>query len=65
MAALRARELNGVGQDVDIGLYESIWKQSGSIAANYQRSGENRERSGNYFPGITPASSSRRPTGTS
>ena len=54
MAALRARELNGVGQDVDIGLYESIWKQSGSIAANYQRSGENRERTGNYFPGITP-----------
>ena len=54
MAALRARELNGVGQDVDIGLYESIWKQSGSIAANHQRSGENRERTGNYFPGITP-----------
>ena len=54
MAALRARELNGVGQDVDIGLYEAIWKQSGSIAANYQRTGENRERTGNYFPGITP-----------
>ena len=55
LAALRARELNGVGQDVDVALYEAIWKQSGSHAANYQRSGKNRERSGNYFPGVVPA----------
>ena len=55
LTALRARELNGgLGQDVDIGLYESIWKQSGTIAAGYQRSGEVRERSGNYFPGVAP-----------
>ncbi len=55
LTALRARELNGgLGQDVDIGLYESIWKQSGTIAAGYQRSGEIRERSGNYFPGVAP-----------
>lgn len=56
MAALRARDLNGgLGQDVDIGLYESIWKQSGAAAANYHRSGKNRERTGNYFPGVVPA----------
>lgn len=55
LAALRARELNGVGQDVDVALYEAIWKQSGAHAANYRRSGKNRERSGNYFPGVVPA----------
>ena len=55
LAALRARDLNGVGQDVDVALYEAIWKQSGAHAANYHRSGEDRERSGNYFPGVVPA----------
>ena len=55
LAALRARDLNGLGQDVDVALYEAIWKQSGAHAANYHRSGQNRERSGNYFPGVVPA----------
>ena len=55
MAALRARDLNGVGQDVDVALYEAIWKQSGSHAAQFYLSGQNRERSGNYFPGVVPA----------
>ena len=55
MAALRAREMGGPGQDVDVALYESIWRQSGIHAAQYGRSGKNRERSGNYFPGVVPA----------
>ena len=56
MMALRARDLNGgVGQDVDVALYEAIWKQSGTHASQYQMTGQNRERSGNYWPGVVPA----------
>lgn len=56
MMALRARDVNGgVGQDVDVALYEAIWKQSGTHASQYQMTGQNRERSGNYWPGVVPA----------
>ena len=56
MMALRARDVNGgVGQDVDVALYEAIWKQSGTHASQFFRSNENRERTGNYWPGVVPA----------
>ena len=56
IAALRARDVNGGrGQDVDVALYEAIWKQSGAHASTFFLSGANRERSGNYFPGVVPA----------
>lgn len=56
MMALRARDVNGgVGQDVDVALYEAIWKQSGTHASQFQLTGENRARSGNYWPGVVPA----------
>lgn len=56
MMALRARDVNGgLGQDVDVALYESIWKQSGTHASQYFRTNENRERTGNYWPGVVPA----------
>ncbi len=56
MMALRARDVNGgVGQDVDVALYEAIWKQSGTHASQFFRTNENRERSGNYWPGVVPA----------
>ena len=56
MMALRARDVNGgVGQDVDVALYEAIWKQSGTHASQFQMAGHNRERSGNYWPGVVPA----------
>lgn len=55
LAALRAREQTGHGQDVDVALYEAAWRMSGAHAANYGLSGKNRERSGNYFPGVVPA----------
>jgi crotonobetainyl-CoA:carnitine CoA-transferase CaiB-like acyl-CoA transferase len=55
LAALRARELSGRGQDVDMALYEAVWRMSGTHAANYGLSGKDRERSGNYFPGVVPA----------
>ncbi len=55
LAALRARELTGEGQDVDMALYEAVWRMSGTHAANYGLNGQDRQRSGNYFPGVVPA----------
>ena len=56
MMALRARDVNGgLGQDVDVALYEAIWKQSGTHASQYFRTNQNRERTGNYWPGVVPA----------
>ncbi len=56
LMALRARDVNGgMGQDVDVALYEAIWKQSGTHASQYALNKRNRERSGNYWPGVVPA----------
>ena len=55
LMALRHRDITGVGQDVDLALYEAVWRMSGTHAANYGLSGKDRERSGNYFPGVVPA----------
>ncbi len=55
MVALKAREQTGLGQDVDMALYEAAWRMSGAHVANYGLTGKNRERDGNYFPGVVPA----------
>jgi crotonobetainyl-CoA:carnitine CoA-transferase CaiB-like acyl-CoA transferase len=55
LAALQARSHTGRGQDVDVALYEAVWRMSGTHAGGYAKSGTNRERSGNYFPGVVPA----------
>jgi crotonobetainyl-CoA:carnitine CoA-transferase CaiB-like acyl-CoA transferase len=55
LTALQARERTGRGQDVDVALYEAVWRMSGAHVANYSLSGEQRERSANYFPGVVPA----------
>ena len=55
LLALQARRLSGRGQDVDQALYEAVWRMSGSHLSLYGQSGEDRPRSGNYFPGVVPA----------
>lgn len=55
LLALQARERTGRGQDVDVALYEAVWRMSGTHAAGYGLTGKPRERSGNYFPGVVPA----------
>ncbi|MEJ5222757.1 MAG: CoA transferase, partial [Tepidiforma sp.] len=55
LAALRARDLTGRGQDVDVALYEAVWRMSGTHAANFGLTGRDRPRSGNYYPGVVPA----------
>lgn len=55
LAALKAREHTGRGQDVDMALYEAVWRMSGAHVGGYGLAGKGRERSGNYFPGVVPA----------
>ena len=55
LAALRARDLTGKGQDVDMALYEAVWRMSGTHIANYGLSGSDRPPTGNYYPGVVPA----------
>lgn len=55
LAALRSRDVTGRGQDVDVALYEAAWRMSGVHAASFGLSGKDRERTGNYFPGVVPA----------
>jgi crotonobetainyl-CoA:carnitine CoA-transferase CaiB-like acyl-CoA transferase len=44
----------GKGQEVDVSLYETIFRLSGPLIANYDVKGVIRERSGNLVPGISP-----------
>ena len=57
LAAIHNRDVAGTGkgQVVDASLYESIWRLSGPLAANYARHGVVRERQGNTIPGVVPA----------
>jgi len=55
LLALQARQRTGRGQDVDQALYEAVWRMSGTHIGNYGQTGEDRQRSGNYFPGVVPA----------
>jgi len=45
----------GRGQMIDVSLYETVWKMSGTVAAQYASSGQIRERNGNTVPGVVPA----------
>ncbi len=57
LAAIHDRDVTGTGkgQMIDASLYESIWRLSGPLAANFARDGVVRERQGNTIPGISPA----------
>ena len=55
LLALQARERTGRGQDVDMALYEAVWRTSGTHIGAYGQTGEDRPRTGNYFPGVVPA----------
>lgn len=45
---------SGKGQEIDLALYETIFRLAGPLVANYSSSGQIRERSGNRVPGIAP-----------
>jgi crotonobetainyl-CoA:carnitine CoA-transferase CaiB-like acyl-CoA transferase len=54
MMALRLAENTGVGQVVDIGLYESIFRMLDEIASVYAHTGYVRERMGADVPAVVP-----------
>lgn len=56
MMALRHREVNGgVGQVVDVALYEAVFAMMESLVPEFDVFGFVRERTGNVMPGITPS----------
>jgi formyl-CoA transferase len=56
LMALRHREVNGgLGQVVDVALYEAVFAMMESLVPEYDRGGFVRERTGNIMPGITPS----------
>src|SRR5476651_2610614 len=57
LMALRHREVNGgLGQVVDVALYEAIFAMRESMVPEFDVFGFIRERTGNIMPGITPSS---------
>lgn len=58
--ALRHREVNGgMGQVVDVALYEAVFAMMESMVPEFDVFGFIRERSGNIMPGITPSNTHR------
>jgi formyl-CoA transferase len=56
LMALRHREVNGgVGQVVDVALYEAVFAMMESLVPEFDVAGFIRERTGNVMPGITPS----------
>ena len=56
MFALRARDMTGRGQFIDIGLYEPIFRILDELAASYHHSGYVRERMGPGTVNVVPHS---------
>lgn len=56
LMALRHREVNGgLGQMVDVALYEAVFAMMESLVPEFDLAGVVRERTGNVMPGITPS----------
>jgi crotonobetainyl-CoA:carnitine CoA-transferase CaiB-like acyl-CoA transferase len=63
MAALRARERDGTGQCIDLGLYESVFRLLDEIAPAFAKFGTVRERMGADTINVAPHSHYRTATG--
>ncbi|MFQ3787289.1 CaiB/BaiF CoA transferase family protein [Halomonas sp. A29] len=63
LLALQERARSGLGQVVDIALYESVFAMMESLLPEYDASGEIREPSGSALPGITPSNAYRTRSG--
>jgi succinyl-CoA--D-citramalate CoA-transferase len=55
LTALHARERSGLGQVVDIGIYEGVLALMESMLPEYQFTGHIRERTGNILPNVAPS----------
>jgi crotonobetainyl-CoA:carnitine CoA-transferase CaiB-like acyl-CoA transferase len=55
LLALRARELTGDGQVVDVAIYEAVFAMMESLATEYAALGVVPERTGSRIPGVAPS----------
>lgn len=55
LTALHQRQRSGLGQQVDIGIYEGVLALMESMLPEYQFAGVARERTGNVLPNIAPS----------
>jgi len=55
LAALHERSTSGVGQSVDVAIYEAVAALMESTMADYERAGVTRGRTGSILPGVAPA----------
>ena len=59
LLALQERRRSGLGQEIDVALYESVFAMMESLLPEYDASGQVREPSGSALPGITPSNAYR------
>ncbi|GGO76281.1 CoA transferase [Marinobacterium nitratireducens] len=55
LLALRERSRSGIGQVVDVALYESVFAMMESLIPEFDATGQVRQPSGSALPGITPS----------
>jgi crotonobetainyl-CoA:carnitine CoA-transferase CaiB-like acyl-CoA transferase len=55
LAALRERDRSGLGQEVDVALYEAVFALMESTLADHEIAGFTRTRTGSTLPGIAPS----------
>lgn len=59
LLALRTRDHSGVGQMIDVALYESVFNMMESLLPEYAVFGEVRQPAGSSLPGIAPSNAYR------
>lgn len=57
LLALQERHRSGIGQQIDVALYESVFAMMESLVPEYDAFGYVREPAGSALPGITPSNS--------
>ena len=57
LLALQERSRSGLGQEIDVALYESVFAMMESLIPEYDAFGYIREPAGSALPGITPSNS--------
>ena len=55
LAALQERSRSGLGQEVDVALFEAVFSFMESLVADYEIAGQVRGRSGSVLPGVAPS----------
>ena len=63
LLALQERSRSGLGQQIDVALYESVFAMMESLLPEYDAAGQVREPSGSALPGITPSNAYRTRSG--